>query len=83
MALRRSTRQRFVWDPADDDAGIPTIGLFAELAALPPDVRRRLTDRQQRRWMAIANETFAAATGELTQRRAAAVRRANDAFPLR
>lgn len=82
--LSRSTTQRFVWDPDDDDAGFPDVGMFASIEDLPPDVRRRLDERQQRRWLRIVNETFAASdSDDLGVRRNDAIRTANDSFPLR
>lgn len=82
--LSRSTIQRFTWDPDDDDAGFPEVGMFAEIDDLPVDVRRRLDERQQRRWLRRVNETFAAIdSDDLPTRRAEAIRAANELFPLR
>lgn len=84
-AERRGSRQRrtrgdskFTWREDDPSGGEPTaLGIFSQLTQLPEDVQRRLDEKQQRRWMRLANRTYVAATGDHQTRRTEAIREAN------
>lgn len=82
QGLKRIPRTRrdskFIWRPDEPSGGEPmAVGIFAKLEQLPESVRRRLDERQQRRWMRIANQAYVAATGEHQSRKVEAIRVAN------